>query len=278
MTSMYCRVATTQRELDDALRVRWAVFGGELRLMTGRASPSRRDVSCFDTLETTVHFVVYVDGEPVATTRLLLPNPEVALATGGQLGIDLEQKLDLSDVGGPGLVFAECTRFCVLERWRHSEALMWLQAGLYEESRRRGVTHWIASANTDTDSEEDARIVFQVAARRGWLSPRWRVVAPVPMEAPAIPSDPFYTPVERARARQGLLDGLRMPRAPSLFARKMGARFFAGPIYEADHRRFTLPLIAALDEIPASTLERFDALAGGTRHAAWAGGTAASGP
>jgi hypothetical protein len=155
----------------------------------------------------------------------------------------------------------------VHERWRHSEALARLQAGLYGESRRRGVTHWIASANTDTDSEEDARLVFQVAAHRGWLSPRWRVKAPVPSEAPAIPSDPFYTPVERARARQGQLDGLRMPRAPSFFARKMGARFIAEPLYDAGFRRFTLPLVAALDEVPASTLARFHALDADTRQA-----------
>ncbi|MBZ4423220.1 GNAT family N-acetyltransferase [Myxococcus sp. RHSTA-1-4] len=267
MTSMYCRVATTQRELDDALRVRWAVFGGELGLIAGRAPPSRREVSCFDTLETTVHLVVYAAGEAVATLRMLLPNPQVARDTGGRFGIELEQKLDLSGVGGPGQVFAETARFCVLERWRHSEAVAHLQAGVYEESRRRGVTHWIAAANLDTDSEEDARLIHQVAAHRGWMSPRWRVRASAPTQAPAIPSDPFYTLVERARARQGQLDGLRMPRAPILFARKMGARFIGAPLYEAGFRRFTLPLIAALDEIPASTLARFHALDFGVRKA-----------
>jgi hypothetical protein len=260
MTSMHCRVATTQRELDDALRVRWAVFGGELRLITGKAPPSRREVSCFDTLDTTVHLVVYADREPVATVRILLPNPEVAHDTGGRLGIELEQKLDLSGVVAESRLFAETARFCVLERWRHSEAVARLHAGIYEESRRRGVTHWIAAANLDTDAEEDARLVYQVAAHRGWLSPRWKVKVSAPGEAPAIPSDPLYTPQERARARQGQLDGLRMPRAPSLFARKMGARFISEAIYEAGFRRFTLPLIAALDEIPASTLARFEAL------------------
>lgn len=266
-TSMYCRVATTQRELDDALRIRWAVFGGELGLIAGRAPPSRREVSCFDTLETTVHLVVYAEGEPVATVRMLLPNPQVALVTGGRLGIEMEQKLDLSGVGVPGQVFAETARFCVLERWRHSEAVARLQAGLYEESRRRGVTHWIAAANLDTDSEEDARLIFRVAAYRGWQSMRWRVRAWGSQEAPAMASDPFYTASERARAREGRLDGLRMPRAPGLFARKMGARFISEPLYDAGFRRFTLPLVAALDEIPASTLARFDALDAALRRA-----------
>lgn len=260
MTSLTCRVATTQRQLDDALRVRWAVFGAELRLLAGPMPPAPREVSCFDTLETTVHLVVYADGTPVATSRLLLPNPEVALATGGHLGIELEQKLDLSGVGGPGLLFAESTRFCVLKAWRHSEALLHLQAGLYRESLRRGVTHWIASANTETDSAEDARLVFQVAGHRGLVSPRWRVRAHAQPASPEPPGALLYTPSQRARARQGQLDGLRLPPVLSLFARKMGARFVAEPLYDAGFRRFSLPLVAALEEIPASTLARFDAL------------------
>jgi L-ornithine Nalpha-acyltransferase len=268
MTSLCCLVATTQRQLDDALRVRWAVFGAELRLLGGPVPPAPREVNCFDTLETTVHLVVYADDMPVATSRLLLPNPEVALATGGHLGIELEQKLDLSGVGGPGLVFAESTRFCILKPWRHTEALVWLQAGLYKESRRRGVTHWIASANTETDSAEDARLIFQLATHQGLVSQRWRVRVRTSSASPDLPSAILYTPSERVRARQGRLDGLRMPRVLSLFAYKMGARFVAEPLYDAGFRRFSLPLVAALDEIPPDTLARFDALGADTSHAA----------
>lgn len=259
MTSLCCRIATTQRQLDDALRIRWAVFGAELKLLGGPLPPAPREVNCFDTLETTVHLVVYAEDTPVATSRLLLPNPEVARATGGSLGIELEQKLDLSAVGGPGLVFAESTRFCVLKPWRHSEVLVRLQAGLYEESRRRGVTHWIASANMETDSAQDARLVFAVATHQGLVSQRWRVRARAPTRPPAIPSMPLYTPQQWARVRRGQLDGLRMPRVLSLFAHKMGARFVAEPLYDAGFRRFSLPLVAALDEIPPGTLARFGA-------------------
>jgi hypothetical protein len=216
-------------------------------------------VNCFDTLETTVHLVVYADETPVATSRLLLPNPEVARATGGSLGIELEQKLDLSDVGAPGLMFAESTRFCILKGWRHSEVLVRLQAGLYKESRRHGVTHWIAAANMETDSAEDARLVFDVAAYQGLVSQRWRVRARTPSVPPDIPSVSLYTPQQRTRALRGRLDGLSMPRVLSLFAHKMGARFVAEPLYDMGFRRFSLPLVAALDEIPPGTLARFDA-------------------
>jgi putative hemolysin len=260
-------VATTQRQLDDALRVRWAVFGGEMHLL-GEPPPARREINCFDTLETTVHLVVYVDGRPVGTTRLLLPNAEVAQESGGRLGIDLEQKLDLSGVGGPGQVFAETTRYCVLREWRGSEVLLRLQAALYQESRRRGVTHWIASANTETDSAEDARLAWRVAAHRGLVSERWNVRALAPGEPPAEARAPLYSPEERQRAAEGRLEGLRLPRTLSFFATKLGARFIGAPLYDAHFRMHSMPLVAALDEIPASTLAHFEGSRSSARRAA----------
>jgi putative hemolysin len=264
MTTLTCHIATTQQQLDDALRVRWEVFGTELELLGRAAHPVPRENNGFDTLATTAHVIVYADGLPVATTRLLLPNPEVARATGGRLGIDLESKVDLSDLEGPNMLFAETTRFCILKDWRNSAVLMWLHAGLHQESRRRGVTHWVASANTETDSAEDARIAFQVATHQGLLSTRWRARTrpyPKPSETPAAP---IYTPEERERARQGRFEGLRLPRVLALFTGKMGARFIAEPLYDARFRRFSLPLVAALDDVPASTRELFDKMTGRT--------------
>ncbi|SEM43049.1 Acetyltransferase (GNAT) domain-containing protein [Stigmatella aurantiaca] len=258
MTTLRCHIATTQQQLDDALRVRWEVFGKELELLERTAHAVPRENNGFDTLATTAHVLVYADDVPVATARLLLPNPEVARATGSRLGIDLETKVDLSELGGPGLVFAETTRFCILKDWRHSAVLMWLYAGLHQESRRRGVTHWIASANTETDSAEDAHILFQVAAYQGLLSTRWRARTLTCPRAPEAPAAPFYTPEQRAHARQGRFEGLGLPPVLSLFSGKLGARFIAEPLYDARFRRFSLPLVSALQDVPTSTQKFFD--------------------
>ena len=268
MTSLSCLVASTQRQLDDALRVRWAVFGEELRLIGGPGPAAPREVNCFDTLETTVHIVVYAGCRPVATTRLLFPNTEVARATQGHLGIDLEQKFELSGVRGPGMRLAESTRLCVVKDYRRSEVLVRLQSSLYQESRRRGVTHWIASANTETDSTGDARLLFQVADHKGLVHPRWRARARALSQPPTVPCAPLYTPAEHERARLGWLDGLRLPRTLALFTHKLGARFLGEPLYDTHFRRYAMPLIAALDDVPASTLALFDAVESGTRSAA----------
>jgi putative hemolysin len=267
MGSLQCLIATTQRQIDDALRVRWTVFGSELGFIASAPS-APREVSCFDTLETTLHFVVYADERPVATARLLLPNAEVARATGHPLGIDLEQKFDLSAIAASGLSVAETTRYCVLRAWRGSEVLVRLNAAMYQESRRRGVTHWIASGNTETDSLEDARLAWRVAAREGLVSQRWSVQSREPSPELEAPRLALYTPEQRLRAQAGQLQGLRLPRTLGLFARKMGARFIGEPIYDAHFRMCSMPLVAALDEIPSSTLAQFEAVTSGLRRAA----------
>ena len=270
MTSIHWRwsVAATRRELDDVASIRWAVFGGEMGLLSEESAVSRREMTCIDTLDTTVHVLVHADGAPVATMRVALPNAEVAASLGGAVGLEMARRVDLSGLLHPGRVLAEPSRFCVLPAWRRTEAVTWLQAGMYAESRRLGVTHWIASANLETDSPEDALLSWWVAASRGWLSPCWRVGVPDPRQTPAKSLNPFYTPEERARARQGRLDGLRVPRSPSLFARTMGARFISEPLYDAYFQWFTLPLVMALEEIPADSLARFHALENGAGPAA----------
>ncbi|AKJ02970.1 acetyltransferase (GNAT) family protein [Archangium gephyra] len=259
MSTLHCLVATTQKHLDDALRVRWTVFGSELGLLS-TPPPALREVHCFDTLETTLHFIVYDNQRPVATARLLLPNAEVALTTGLSLGIDLEQKLDLSALCVPDLRPAETTRYCVLRRWRGSEALLLLNAVMYQESRHRGVSHWVAAANMETDSLDDARLVCRVAAHEGLVSQRWRVEPRIRPEGPTQPVAPLYSPQQRQRAHEGLLEGLRLPRTLGLFSRKLGARFVGDPVYDTQFRRYALPLVAALDDIPPSTLALFEAL------------------
>ncbi|NOK20956.1 GNAT family N-acetyltransferase [Corallococcus carmarthensis] len=259
MSSLSCRVATAQRELDDALRIRYRVFGEEMRMLGPKRPRAPREVDCFDTLRTTAHVVVYSGAEPVATARLLMPNAEVAAFADTVVGLDIEKKLDLSELVAPGRVFAETTRYCVTQRHRNS-AVLRLQAGLYRESRKRGVTHWIAAANMETDSQEEADLYFIAAARRGWVSDTFRVRT---REFPSPPPEPLaarLTAEQRAQARQGHLDTLRMPRILSLFADKMGARFIAPPHFDPAFNRFTVPLVAALDAIPERTLDLFASL------------------
>ncbi|WP_437955581.1 GNAT family N-acetyltransferase [Sorangium sp. So ce119] len=247
MISLQCRIAHTRKDLDDALRIRWEVFGQELDLIAA-APAAPREVDPYDTLDTTVHFVVYADGQPIATTRLLLPNPEIAFARRGWLGLDLESRFDLGALHVQGLSLAEVTRFCVLSRHRSSGALDALHAAMLEESRHRGITHWVAAVNAETDHAGDAKIILQVASALGLVSPRVQVSPLGGDHPPTSPGFPFYSDEERVRAHSGALGGLRLPRPLRVFTRRMAARFIGPARYDSRFRRFAVPLFASVEE------------------------------
>lgn len=247
MISLQCRIAHTRKDLDDALRVRWEVFGQELNLIAS-APAAPREVDPYDTLDTTVHFVAYADGRPIATTRLLLPNPEIACARRGWLGLDLESRFDLGALHFQEISLAEVTRFCVLARYRSSGALDALHAAMRAESRRRGITHWIAAVNAETDHAGDAAIIFQVASALGLVSSGVQVTPLGGDHPPTSPGFPFYNDEERARARSGALGGLRLPRPLRVFTRRMAARFIGPARYDKRFCRFAMPLLASVEE------------------------------
>lgn len=241
-------VADTPEGIADAQRVRNQVFVREKGLLSHHATTLDREMDIHDDLETTLHFIAYVDDAPVATARLVGPNPDVARAIGQPLGIDLASRYDLGPFTDAGVSLAEVSRMCVVPEQRGTAVLCELYVAMYRESLRVGLTHWVAAGNAETDALEDAEIAYRIAERDGLLSPRWRV-APWPGASAVGPSTrPFYTPTERARARAGDLRGLRLPRTLATFAHLAG-RYMGWPIRERGYTVCSLPLVVDLADV-----------------------------
>lgn len=250
---IHCVKAQDIRGLDDALAVRWRVFGDELGLLPRRAPFMAREPDGYDTLETTVHFVAYDGKVPVGTVRMLLPNEQVARANGWRLGLDLERRYDL---GGLTYVsgLAELTRVCILRPWRRSWALASMVRAMYVESRQRGVMHWVGAAHCDTDCLGDARIAHRLLRRQGLLSEQWRVEPSAPAVAPASPRRPLYPLKGRASAKERELGSLWLPPLVAYYARTLGARYLGEPTYDAAFNLCLIPLVISLCDIPGETL------------------------
>lgn len=244
-----CNVTSTKRELDDALRVRWEVFSQEKGYVQEETFRVSREVDVLDTLESTVHIVAYAADRPVGTARLLLANPRIARENELPFGIDLDLKFDLSPLHRSGILIAETTRVCVLREYRRAGAFDSIYAALRQESLARGVTHWVASANTETDDLGDARIAHRVAGRMGLISDRWAVVPKPSGPSLHVPRTPLYSADERERAAREDLRGLRLPATLLLYARK-GARFMGGPIFDPKFRMCSMPLVLELISEP----------------------------
>jgi hypothetical protein len=243
-------IARTARQVMDAQRVRWRVYGEEEGLLCASVARSGREVDARDDCEGTTHFIAYSGREPVATVRLL----RRARGDGGQdgcLGLDIEAKFDLGALCRPGIVAAEVTRFCALRRCRSTgvtKALFW---HLYAESERLGVTHWVAGANTQTDCAEDAALAYRVARARRLVNDGLRA-EPRVSDLPSTPRRrPYYTEEQRLRALVGDLAGLDLPRPLSVFAGAMGGRYIGPPVYDGYFNVFALPLVATLADLAA---------------------------
>ena len=253
MNRYTCDLARNPGEIREAQRLRFRVYGQEENMLPAQACLDGRERDARDTGGGAIHFIVRAGEEVVGTVRLLPAS--TGSTNAARLGLDLSTKLDLAALAAPGIVPAEITRFCVLRAYRGTGVTPALFAALRAESERRGITHWLAAANTETDFAEDALLAYQVARAKKLVNTNLRIAA---RGAAAITSTtarkrPFYTPAERLRARSGLpaLAEMDLPRTLSAFARRMGARFTGEPFYEPDFGVFALPLVVVLAEADA---------------------------
>jgi L-ornithine Nalpha-acyltransferase len=241
-------VAGTQASIVDAQRIRHHVFVVEKGLLSPRVPTLDRETDDYDALETTLQFIAYVDDAPVATARLIRPNPDVARAIGEPVGLDLALRYDLRPFVAAGVSFAEVSRMCVLPEHRGTAVLCELYLAMYRESLRIGLTHWVGASNTETDAIEDARIAYRIAAREGFAGDRWRIVPRDGAGADGPSLHPLYSPEERARARAGNLDGLRLPRTLRTFAH-LAARYVGEPLREKGYSVCSLPIVVDLADV-----------------------------
>jgi len=241
-------VADTPTGIADAQRVRNQVFVREKGLLNQHATSFDREMDIYDDLATTRHFIAYVNDAPVATARLLGPNPDGARAIGQPLGIDLASRYDLAPFAAMGVALAEVSRICILPEHRGTAVLCELYLAMYRESLRIGLTHWVGAGNAETDALEDAEIAYRIAQRDGLLSHRWHVVPRPGASADGPSTRPFYTLAEHTRARSGDLEGLRLPRTLATFAH-LAARYMGRPIREQGYSVCSLPLVVELSDV-----------------------------
>jgi len=228
-----------------------SVFADEFAYLDPQHFPAGREVDGFDLLPTTVNFLGLVNGEPAATVRLLFPNADVAARCRTKLGLNIERHLDLQRIR-PDMALAEIPRSSVLKPYRRTGIMRHLYFAAYEECLRRGSTHWVAVANTETDCEADASTVLRLLAARGlWLSD-FDAKHREPGRPTMASRYPLYTEAQRDQVRQGNIAGIMLPRTLELFASKVGVRYFGSPFFDGDFRMFAIPLIMHMPDFAAA--------------------------
>lgn len=243
MSKLHCTVATSERQRAEAARVWHEVYVHDEQMTLAP------ELGTNDSSESIVCIVAHLGEEPVGTVRLVVSDPELRLSS-GRFGLELESSFELSGFEAPGVVLAEVTRFCVRRRFRGTRVAGSLLSCLRLESSRRKVTHWVAAANLETDSAEDAELAYRLVQATQLTSATWRA-EPRVAHAAGVGARSVYTPEQRLAAGRGALQTLAVPRTIALFAHKMGARYIGPPAYDRRFGVYALPLavdLAALRE------------------------------
>jgi hypothetical protein len=235
-------VACTPDDIADAQRVRWIVYGEEEQLLQAAAGRGGREIDARDWDDDTVHLIVYAEDEPVGTVRLLP-------ARRGKGGLDLESRFELAVRQQPGLVAGDVTRYCVKRPYRCTPVARMLHVALTSESIRRGITHWFAAVNMETDGAEEAALVYELVRARGLVDPGFHAVPR--HHLPVRGRRRCYSDDEREAARGDGAAALRLPRTIALFTGKMGARCIGAPAYDPYFNVFALPIVAKVQPQPA---------------------------
>jgi putative hemolysin len=241
MPNLQLSVGRDERQIRDALELRFRVYGEEG--LIGDDHPDARAGTAADLSARTTYLVVHDGREPVGTLRLTgartTREPESS-----ELGFETEESFVLHGFAATALAPAEVSRFCVLKRCRGSRVTAMLYAGLLEACARRGFSHLVASANMETDSAEDAALAYRAIEAHGLIDSRFRAVPKTTRLPPYWPRRTLYSHEQRASSRRHDASPVKLPRALSLFATSMHARYIGPPNYDPRFNVFALPLVA----------------------------------
>jgi hypothetical protein len=243
-------VAVTPAQVADAQRLRYRVYVDEERLLVpGPACPAQNGL-CIDALDAdspTAHILVYAGDQPAGTVRLTVVARALDLGGAGGESETFGGRLPFEVRGLPPVALVGVVeRFCVLRRFRGTNVTPALYAGLREESRRRGVTHWLAAVNAETNCPVEAGLVYGVAAARGLVSNVITARSCGPAPSGQCTRHVYDEAQRRQAGAPGMRAALPLPRTLGLFARRLGGRYVGRPIFDHLFGVFALPLVATV--------------------------------
>jgi putative hemolysin len=199
------RLARTPREIDDALRLRYRVFAGELGADLPRGDAAR-DEDAFDPW--CEHLVVRDERADavVGTYRVLTAERARRLGT-----FYAETEFDLTRLARLRGGLCEVGRACVDPAYRGGAALLLLWHGLAALARERGATHLIGCASVPLAGGAGPALALWRALAATHLAPiEHRVFARAPLvargaetDAPLDAAPPPAPPLLRAYLRLG---------------------------------------------------------------------------
>ena len=233
-------------------KVRYDVFVNE----TGYIQQKNRDemdIDEYDSLDTTTHFLAFMNDVPAGTARLLFPNKSVSEEKNNFFGLPMEDLFDISSYSGKNNI-GEISRSCVKAQFRKTKIIFYLWKGLVEYASKHNITDLTTSVNPETDKLCDAYRIYNYASTKGLMDKEIEVTPKIPAIGKLKNFRfPLYDSCS-SNCHNGLTDfkqtdNLNLPLTLKLF-NKVGAVFTGEPVYYQKIDMCAMPMNWKLKDIP----------------------------
>lgn len=247
---MEVRIAKSDSEKEAAFNIRYKVFVEELGTIPKDFCVNGLEKDRYD--EYSVHFIALKDKEVVGTVRLQEKTDDFIDGTNFLYGLAGESLYDYSVIYNNGVILAEIARSSVLPGHRKQSAIFNLWKAIYLYVVDRKIHESITMAAPDTDSIEDAMIVYDIGKRKGIIHPMFDLRAKNKFSNLDEIESPIYTDEEK----KDVLD-LDLPRKISMYS-DIGYLFCGEPLYYPKFRRVVIPMMCNPDGVSSKVKRLFD--------------------
>ncbi len=237
------RVARTEEEIKQCLQVRNMVFVKELGFIDGEEKDS------FDLLPTTTHFLALHNKKGVGTARLIGPNRRMAEKKKTMIfGLPIEDYFDLSEYKKKKITPYEISRSSVIKSERTSRVILdiWKISIMY--GKQNSITTFCSCAGTETDSLQDAAIIYRLLRLKNYFHPSIRTR---PLEVPVVNPVPRFQIYDKKIKEEVLekmalkdFEEMEINLPPTLdYFTRIGAKFTGPPVFFSIFKMYTIPMI-----------------------------------
>lgn len=178
--------AETQNEKQISYHIRYKVFCNELGMGFKKKYIDELETDFYDDLNTTQHYIAFVNGKAIGTTRIINENRDVAKYKNTRFGLSIEEGYNLKNYE-KDTKRAEFTRVAILPEYRNNTNLPKMWKKIVNDCNKNGIDNLISGVALETDCLDDALFAYKTIIKKNLFDYNYvvkRVAKVIPKKNP----------------------------------------------------------------------------------------------
>ena len=258
--SLIIKLAKTEDDLKKSFSVRYKVFVEEFGYMPEEEFPDKLEKDIYDSLPTTAHFAAIENNKGLAAARMIGPNKKMITDKNKMIfGLPMEYLFDFSDYKKHNIAPCEISRSSVIKSERSSRAMLDIWKIGVKYAKMNNIPMVCTCAGTETDSSEDAKIIYVLLKLKKCLHPD---IVTKPWDEPETDFKSRF-PLYDQKIRKEILEenkltahnlgdfesrGAKLPASLEYFTR-LGGKATGPPALFHKFRMFTIPMVFDINNL-----------------------------